>query len=436
MKNKFYGWWITAATFITFGLAVGLPYYNLGFFYDYYTKDPSKFGFNWSRPDVVLGFPLAALFTIWVGPVFIHRFSPRKLILAGTFLTFLAFTGFAHMGGSLYAYYALFGLYTVGYIFSGPIAHQVIVSHWFRKRRGFAMGIVYVGVGVFGAAGSYMVKQVTAMSGGDYRVALQTLGFCVLLAWPLALFVLKDKPSEIGQFPDGAQSAPAENKIEPHPFSFLLKSWPFWLLTIGSFCSIASIGAVNFHMKFVFRDQGFNEKTLGQGWQGTLDSTWALANVLILVSSIAGRLFVGGAADKFPKKIVMVITYLLVCLPIPIMLLVTPSSETYVYLFSILFGFGMGADYMLIPLMAAEQFGVNTLARAMAIILPVNTIGQTWFPYAIARLQQYAGSYAVAMAAVFTLSLLGTVAIGLLPRHKPENETLQVQGTERAAARS
>ncbi len=40
----------------------------------------------------------------------------------------------------------------------------------------------------------------------------------------------------------------------------------------------------------------------------------------------------------------------------------------------------MGADYMLIPLMAAEQFGVNSLARAMAIILPVNTIGQTWFP--------------------------------------------------------
>jgi len=40
----------------------------------------------------------------------------------------------------------------------------------------------------------------------------------------------------------------------------------------------------------------------------------------------------------------------------------------------------MGADYMLIPLMAAQQFGVNSLARSMAIILPVNTIGQTWVP--------------------------------------------------------
>ena len=33
--------------------------------------------------------------------------------------------------------------------------------------------------------------------------------------------------------------------------------------------------------------------------------------------------------------------------------------------FAIIFGFAMGADYMLIPLMAAKQFGVNKLARAM-----------------------------------------------------------------------
>ena len=48
----------------------------------------------------------------------------------------------------------------------------------------------------------------------------------------------------------------------------------------------------------------------------------------------------------------------------------------------------MGADYMLIPLMAAEQFGVNTLARAMAIILPTDTIGQTWFPYFVSLLRR------------------------------------------------
>ena len=77
----------------------------------------------------------------------------------------------------------------------------------------------------------------------------------------------------------------------------------------------------------------------------------------------------------------MVITYVLVAMAIPLLLLVTPERPAYVYIFAILFGFALGADYMLIPLMAADQFGVPTLVRAMGVILPFDTIGQTWFPY-------------------------------------------------------
>jgi len=71
--------------------------------------------------------------------------------------------------------------------------------------------------------------------------------------------------------------------------------------------------------------------------------------------------------------------------------------------FAVLFGFGMGADYMLIPLMAAEQFGVNTLARAMAIILPVNTIGQAWFPYFVRFCRSTSAATAMALGAVFAV---------------------------------
>ena len=66
--------------------------------------------------------------------------------------------------------------------------------------------------------------------------------------------------------------------------------------------------------------------------------------------------------------------------------------------------------------MAAEQFGVNTLARAMAIILPVNTIGQTWFPYLVSWLREYFGNYHVAMSVVFGVAMLGALSIALLPR--------------------
>jgi MFS family permease len=87
--------------------------------------------------------------------------------------------------------------------------------------------------------------------------------------------------------------------------------------------------------------------------------------------------------------------------------------------FAIVFGFAMGADYMLIPLMAAEQFGVNTLARAMAIILPANTIGQTWIPQGVSIMREHYGSYGTPMAWVFGLAILGAIAIAILPRHTP-----------------
>ena len=403
MAKKFYGWWITAAAFITFGLSVGIPYYNKDFFNDYFQRE-----FGWTRGEITLGFPLAALLTLWVGPLIIHRASPRKLILFGTGLTAVSLFGLGRMSsGSLSVYYSLWVVYTLGYIFSGPIPHQLIVSHWFRRNRGKAMAIVYVGVGLMGSVGSFLVKPITQSYG--YHTTLIVLAGMMFLAWPLALFVLKDKPAEVGQFPDGDAVAPEEAKIEALTFRQLLASYPFWLLLIASFCSIGSIGAINVHMKFVFLDEGYEKGSM-------VDGAWRTAQIIILWSSIGGRLLIGGLADKFSKKTVMTATYFLVAATIPLLLLVQPSAEVYLYAFAVLFGFGMGADYMLIPLMAAEQFGVNSLARAMSVILPVNTIGQTWFPYFVSVLRDNYGSYRIAMGAVLAVALAGAVSIALLPK--------------------
>src|SRR5438105_494600 len=288
MKKSFYGWWITAAAVVTFGLSTGLPYYNIGFFYDYFQRT-----YGWSRSQITFGFPLAAILTILAGPLLVHRFRPRKLILIGTGLTCAALAGFGKMNGALTLYYFLWVVYTVGYILSGPIPHQIIVSNWFRKNRGKAMGIVYVGVGLIGAFGSYIVKPLTAQFG--FQTALVILGAMMFLTWPVALFVMRDRPSDIGQHPDGAAQAHGELAMQPKSFAHLLHSYSFWLLLIGSFCSIGSIGAVNFHMKFVFLDEGF--KTGRQ-----LDSIWSAASIIILCSSVAGRLSIGYFADRFPKK--------------------------------------------------------------------------------------------------------------------------------------
>jgi nitrate/nitrite transporter NarK len=270
-----------------------------------------------------------------------------------------------------------------------------------------AMGIVYVGVGLVGAAGPWLIQPVTRQY--SFQTALMMIGCVMVLAWPVALFMLKDRPVDIGQFPDGDSQPAPDHKIEAKTFSHLLRQWSFWLLLIGSVCSIGSIGAINQHMKLVFQDQGFTDQALR-------DATWSEATRWILWSSIAGRLLIGRLADTFSMKHVMTVTYFVVAASIPMLLSVHPSGNPYT--FSIVFGFAMGADYMLIPLMAAKQFGVNSLSRAMAIILPVNTIGQTWVPNGVARLREHYGNYSIPMDVVLAIALIGAIAILLLPREE------------------
>ncbi len=404
-RRRFYGWWIVATTVFTFGISVGVPYYNLPFFYDYFQK-----AHRWGLEQITLGFPLAAILTLWVGPLLIPRFSPRKLIICGTGLTAISLFGFSAMNNSVSIYYLFCFVYMVGLIVSGPIPHQILVSYWFQKKRGRAMGVVYAGVGLFGGLGSFFVRALTDKY--SFQTTLAAVGALMFVTWPLCLFFLKDKPSMVGQYPDGSDHPSADAESAAHSFSHLLRSGSFWLLLLGSICSIGSIGSINVHMKFVFRDAGFTD-------QKALNTAWTNASVLILWTSIAGRLSIGYLADVFSKKLVMTTTYFIVAATIFLLLHVSPAHPASLYIFAVGFGFSMGADYMLIPLMAAEQFGINTLARAMSIILPVNTIGTTWCPYLVSGLREHYGSYREPMAVVVGIAMLGAFAIAALPRHSP-----------------
>jgi MFS family permease len=402
--QRFYGWWIVATAVFTFGIAVGVPYYNLPFFYDYFQK-----AHHWRLEQITLGFPLAAALSIWIGPILVPRFGPRKLILFGTGLTAVSVFGFSVMNGFIHFYYLLCLVFMVGFILCGSIPHQILVSNWFQKKRGRALGIVYAGAGLFGGLGSFFVRAVTEKY--DFQTALMAVGALTFVTWPLCIFILKDKPGMLGLYPDGGDRPSADAKLSPLTFAYLFRSRSFWLLLLGSICSVGAIGSINVHMKFVFRDAGFTNQTV-------LNAAWSHASALILWSSIAGRLSVGYFADVFSKKSVMTVTYFIVGGSIILLLRVSPMYPASLSIFAVGFGFSMGADYMLIPLMAAERFGINTLARAMSIILPVNTIGQFWCPYLVSALREHYGNYRDSMAVVVAIAMAGAVAIAVLPRER------------------
>lgn len=415
-SRRFRGPWIIAGCFLTFGVASGFPYYNISFFFDYFRTDH-----GWTQQAITLGAPIAVLLTIWAGPIVVPRWSPRWLIVVGTGLTFLAFQWFARLGGSPLEYYAAWCVYMLGYFLSGPIPHQIILSQWYKVRRGRAMGIAYVGGAVLGALGNLLNPWLVTFL--PYTRALEISGYVLLLAWPVAIFVLRDTPEELGQTPDGL---PVDNTADPpiplQAFRDLLQRRAFWLLLLGSAASIGSIATVNFLMKFVFEEQGFTD-------QSARNQIWATASSTALMAAIAGRLLVGHLADRVPRRPLMLIIYALVAVAIPMLFLVTPSQPGFVYVFAVVFGFAMGADYMLIPLMAADLFGLRSLGRAMSAILPADTVTQFWFPNFIAQLRGVWGSYGSALWVSCLMAGLGALAIAALPKKEQKESAPAVVGT-------
>jgi MFS family permease len=171
-------------------------------------------------------------------------------------------------------------------------------------------------------------------------------------------------------------------------------------------------------MKFVLEEQGFVD-------QGVRNQIWSTASSTSLFAAIAGRLLVGHLADRWPRRPLMLAIYALVAIAIPMLFLVTPSQPAFVYLFAVVFGFAMGADYMLIPLMAADLFGLRSLGRAMSAILPADTVTQFWFPNLIAQLRAAWGSYGSALWVSCLMAGLGALAIAGLPGKRMKEESTQ-----------
>ena len=86
--------------------------------------------------------------------------------------------------------------------------------------------------------------------------------------------------------------------------------------------------------------------------------------------------------------------------------------------------------------MAADQFGLASLARAMSAILPSDTITQFWFPTMVAALRTAWGGYGQALWAVFGLAMFGAAAIGMIPRKSPEDDAGASQPRKEQPARA
>jgi MFS family permease len=125
-------------------------------------------------------------------------------------------------------------------------------------------------------------------------------------------------------------------------------------------------------------------------------------------------LLMGWLADHFAKKYVMLLIYLIVAIGISLLFFATVPGV--IYLFAVVFGIGLGGDYMIIPLMAGELFGVKILGRLMGIVLTADGVAEALAPLLVGKMRDQMGEYGVAFAVLLALALIGSVAIVLLPK--------------------
>ncbi len=288
---------VAATAFVVLFCIVGLALWGLPFYYDFMVQQ-----FGWTRAQVTSGNALSKLV---VGPIFgfiagwiIDRFGPRRVMMAGILMAGGALVGLGWVS-TLGMFYLFYFFNALGYVCGGPLPNQVLLSRWFDKSRGKAMGFAYLGIGIGGATVPWISHALVQHFG--WQAALRLLGLLIIVvSFPLA-FLVKEAPP---------QTTTDRNLTGPADVTGAFKTLAFYLLTLGSMCSIAAVSGTQQNLKlFLSLDRHFAQS----------DAARVLS--LVLSFSIVGRLLMGWLADRFSKKYVMLLTYLLVAAGIPFLFL-------------------------------------------------------------------------------------------------------------------
>jgi MFS family permease len=396
----FYGWYVVSAAFLNLFFAVGIIFYGFPVLYPALVD---SLGFTRAQltQGFFLGFLIVGLPSGFIAGAVIDRIGARWVILSG-----VGFIGISLLlMGSIskfWHYELLCILEVLGFVLAGPIANQVLVARWFTAQRGRAMGYAYLGLGLGGVVSPQLVNFLMRMFG--WRHAIEFVGLLTLIVLiPVGIWVTRSTPAELGLFPDGAD-APGPNEFQTSAAAsassgvMAAVSTPnFWLILLGSTLVVGAIGAVIQHFILFLKDQGYSAATASR------------FSTALLAASLGGRVVVGYLADRFRKKNTMAFFYALLCASL--LLLGSAHQPMVAWTFALFFGFAMGADYMLIPLVTAECFGTSSLGKLLALIIMGYSLGQWGAPWIAGKIFDARHSYDLAWKIMAAAGLLGAAAI-------------------------
>ncbi len=408
----FYGYYLLAVTFVFLVLfnGCGVSVFSL------FVK-PLEQALGWGRGEVMAGFTFFYLLVGLASPLvgrFVDRHGVRLVIPIGAVVMSLGFV-LVSQTSHIYVFYLGYVVVGTGAAAMGPVPCSFIISNWFKRRRGIALGLMAAGIG---AGGIFMAPIVGyVLSNYDWRVAYLTMAVLIVaITLPLALGVVRTRPSEMGLYPDG-DSAPdaasaGESRVNLEREGFTLRqalsTRAFWLIAIAfAFSNFANMGAFQAAASY-FGDIGYPIITA------------ATALGAVGFGSAVGKIFFGWLCDRVRANLVCAIGIALQLAGVLFLLSVRADSSLFlIWAYALLLGLGVGAWLPTLSMLAGTNFGLLFYGAVFGALNMANSIGTATGPLFTGLMHDATGSYIQAFIIAAVLLAVSIPAILLVKRPKP-----------------
>ena len=355
IKN-FYGWKIVWAGALINFFSIGLPFYAFSVFYIHLQEE-----FNAGR--FLISSTLSIL--IIAGGVFapicghlVDRYSIKNILTLGSLLFGLGLIalGFCQ---NYYQFLIVYGtILSLGITLFGNLSTAKLISFWFNKKNGSAIGYAALGISLSGV----FIPPIAVYLIGifDWRITYMIFGIFVIVFFiPFCRFFIINKPSEVNQNIDGIEPLEENSsKIEGKIMNFwsIVKVPAFWILIIIfslQFC--ANLGVYSHIFPYV-SDLGFDIKKAGYAV-----SVGAFGAAL-------GKVVFGKLIDIFSARITLWISIIIQGVGI---LLVSSSSAYSLLLLSVLImSLGLGGSVPLMNILFSKTFSSINFGKALGLAVP------------------------------------------------------------------
>ncbi len=398
-RRLFYGYTVLIIVWISYFLVMGFPTYGGSVLNSFRV---TECGYKAS----VLGAAVAlnTLMQGLCGP-FVGRWAKRGIrapYLIGTVIVIALAFVLGTIPGNQASFIFLFGICMgIGMGFAGILTAQCAVNNWFYKKKSFAMAVTLSAGAVGGFIAPQTVRKVAA-TGGWQSGWLMIAGICVV-SLVLILVFLKNQPSDVGQYPDGADQDVEKESGKTASISFgqALRERSIYLILLNYAARTALYYAFTGHSILYITANGF-------------DYAGAVTVISILsVTSLAGRLLAGVIPERWipPKYLLGLATLIMTG---GVFVISTMAGMLIIYAGTALFGLGFGITHVIQPIVEARLYGSENFSVIHGSIQPVNYVIGAFGPFLVGVFADRSGSYAVPFLVLGVMNLIGGICAFLI----------------------